>query len=259
MNKFDFFLSYSRDVSQLLINSFVQCCDHCNIKIWRDIDFITAGSSIVSTFDEILGNIKNTYGAIVLLDETYLEKTWCKKELSFFLQNKVNMYLFCYNYPLENIFLKEAALASFNIVCVNEEDLTNGYLITATILMHFFITQPKINLDINKIYQKDKCLYEIWQDFCASCDYTSGIIKAHAISDWILYNIFHRTVICKINNPINKNAFVKNANLPGIIKIIFAYLDLEYNALFNNSKQISRQEYICVHQCTMFLIDWFLI
>lgn len=240
------------------IEELVFSCEKYNIKIWRDVDYITAGSKVKSTFQDILEQSFDSYGAIIIIDRTYLDKAWCLNELHFFVKNEIHIYPFCLNCPLSYVLDKEPCLKEYNLCTINNFDINNYHYIITNIVLEYMIEKSVKDVNIYQLIKQDDILFELYRDFLTGNISNAIIAKGHALADWIIYKMF----MCSENEigvcNISKDAFLKSNEYPNMFRITIAYIDISYKMVISTGKVLSHQEIICINYCIQYLLNTYL-
>lgn len=255
---YDYFLSYSRDLPPNNVEELVLSCEKYNIKIWRDVDYITAGSKVKSTFQDVLEQSFDSYGAIIIIDKTYLDKVWCLNELHFFVENGIDIYPFCFNCPLSYVLEKEPCLKVYNICVLNNFDTKNYHYIITNIILEYMIHECIKDINIYQLRKQDDILFELYQDFLTGNKLNAIIAKGHAVVDWIIYKMYVYSENKIEEGNINKETFIKNNEYPNMFKITIAYIDISYKMVLSTVKVVSHQEIICINYCIQYLLNTYL-
>lgn len=177
--KYDFFISYSRDMDLTIIEQLIFYLSEYNINIWYDRNEIILGSNIYTEFEYLLNEISNWKGCIVFFDKTYLFKEWCMKELNTIL-NK-NLYLLPILYNINKSFLseKDSRLTKYNYHTINK---TNMITLVNKIIKVFILRTNtlKIKISHNEIWNI------LYNDYYTTSN-NSGIkiIKADTLCSYI--------------------------------------------------------------------------
>lgn len=255
---YDYFLSYSRNLPTNDIENLVVSCEKYNIKIWRDTDYITAGSTVKSTVQDTLVQSLDSYGAIIIIDRSYLNKSWCLNELHFFVENRIRIYPFCLDCTPAYVLEKEPCLQDYNLCIIKDFDMNNYHYIITNIILKYMIEESIMDINENQIIEQDDILLELYRDFLTGNSFSSVIVKGHALVDWIIYKMYmyYENDIGAKN--INKNAFIKNIDYPNIFKIAVAYIDISYKMVIGTAKLVSHQEILCIDVCIKYLINTYL-
>lgn len=91
-NMFNFFLSYSRDVDKNIIEELVGILESWGFTIWRDKEEVVLGYDIYKGLYDTLNACRSWNGMLAIIDNTYLTKDWCLKELDFAIENDIPIY-----------------------------------------------------------------------------------------------------------------------------------------------------------------------
>lgn len=247
-DNFDFFLSYSHDIELSEMIKIIDNFEECGIRIWIDFEHITAGTKISETFDHILMKTRFWKGAIILIDSTYLNKSWCMKELNYFIDNRIPIFPFSYNYSIDEIVQQQSILNHYNIILLNKKIISPSYSFTMLKhIMNYMVSNLDYYFDTKHLLQIDPILHELWFSFCQNESFKKGrstikILKASPISYWLNYKY------CS-NNKIQNNH---------IMQIFYRYLCfLHKNALSTNLNDDKLLD-ICINKILFYMMKNFL-
>lgn len=255
----DFFISYSRDISNILILNLLNTFEKFNINVWIDKKYVFSGTLLSETLDLVLDSSRNFLGAIILIDKTYLEKEWCIKELDYFINNNIRKFIFSYKCDLKYIFDKRKDLSKYNIISVEQciTPIMNYDLFITNILSGLLINQSSNKLNYNKLLQLDNILFDLYQDYLNKHKGTILIVSAQGISNWIIYLIYKE--MRKKDNIVmpNKEVLLNTEEFPPIIKIIINYIDYFYQHLFLTESLYNIEIANCIKLCVNHLVVWY--
>ena len=179
--KYDFFLSYSRNIDLEVIEKLVFDLSEYNIEVWYDRKEIILGSDIYIDFEKLLNEIKFPKGCIVFFDKSYFSKEWCKKEISAILSNNLYMLPILYNINKNYLLEKDKRLMRYNYHTLKDLKKNNDTLINK--ILNVLIA----NSNICKIKILPEEIWNVlYQDFYTTPNNSSmKIIKADTICSYI--------------------------------------------------------------------------
>lgn len=257
MKPFDFFLSYSRDIYDIATKIW-ETLDKNKINVWMDKYYVTAGSMITDTFDEILFNTQRSLGAIVIIDESYLIKDWCLKELYYFINHNIKIYPLSYKCENKKIFTAIPELCDCNIIPL--EDLTDKFTKYQNIVFHLVLsilfTNPELLVfDSIRTKEANSILYEFGKNINNDNQTNFFYISvANSLANWIISLIYKHS--CCID--FNRNNFLDSKIFPSDIRIILNHIDHTYWSFLNGEEQLSYEHLRNIKLSTFYIINWYL-
>lgn len=112
--KYHYFVSYSRSIYFSAVKPLVESLENLGFSVWIDKTEVPIGIDIYKNIHEVMSNSKSWFGAIVFLDITYFEKSWCLFELDYLLENNVPFIPILHNIDKSDIPEKYKILKKLN-------------------------------------------------------------------------------------------------------------------------------------------------
>lgn len=208
-NEYSFFLSYSRDADKGFIDSLVIKLESYGFRIWRDIEDVVLGKDIYTGLHQTLNNCKSWSGIITIIDETYLYKTWCIKELDYAVENNIPIYPVLLHITKKDIPRKYHELKRLNL-CTITKNTDLNYAIYKVILR--FLSDYLETVQFNNILSQSLILDNLVNSFKYSNKNNESIVfKCDNIAmcinyllkeknycfgnhEIIIYNLIHNSV-----------------------------------------------------------------
>ncbi|MDR1697888.1 MAG: toll/interleukin-1 receptor domain-containing protein [Erysipelotrichaceae bacterium] len=167
----DYFISYSSDIEVTFTDSLFSHLKSLGIKCWYDNNELILGMNIYRNFENVLDSARNWIGSIVIIDDKYFSKEWCKKEISFLIENNVNLLIFLYRMRTEDIPRKFIRILDYHYLCFDDtntevfekiiEKILRHYInATGRLLPHITTQNPLIKSLIDE-YQTTQYSYQI--------------------------------------------------------------------------------------------------
>lgn len=173
--KYDYFFSYSRKINYITLK-LIKVLDGYSIRIWVDRTDVSLGCNIYTNIDNVLKDVRNWMGAIVIFDKTYFQKDWCLKELNSFINNEVPILPILHGITKDEIPPEYKVLKKLNYLRYNNEDdikpIINGILLSHINNYKYRCHTINIHLDIiNALMQR--ILYKKANVYHAIIDYSN--------------------------------------------------------------------------------------
>lgn len=231
MKDFHYFVSYSRDIYAVIVEQLVQNVESYGIKLWLDKTEVTLGTEIYNNINSVLEKTIDSYGAILIIDESYLKKSWCNYEMEFFSRSNIKCLPILYKMDKDDLPYKYRWIKNFNIATIKSPD---DISITVDKILMVFADQVPI---------VEKCFYCPWEILKNLIVYLrqSNFFSPNYI--FICENICH---VLENANAAYKNE--KNATFP-LFKIIHA----KTNKLYTG-RSLSYYEYKLVFKAIHHII-----
>ena len=204
-NKYDFFISYSRDIYEDIVEPIIDFLDNLGFLIWIDKTEVSLGTDIYANLLAILNKVPHWQSAIVFIDSSYVNKEWCNIEFDFLMQNKVNCYPILYKLNKENLNGKFTALKQYNLATIRSQKDIN---ITIDKILMAYLKNLKIDKNMKISIQTSPLLYSMINYYRAiNLTFEEKVILAEIICKIIfnsnsddLLNIHYIKVIRSIIN-----------------------------------------------------------
>lgn len=121
--KYDFFISYSRNIYIKFVKDFVTSLQKYELNIWLDKKDVYLGDNIIVNLFNTLDLFKaKTFGIIIILDKSYFKKAWCLKELDYVIENKISFFPILFHMEKKDIPSQYQTLNDYNMVTIRNID-----------------------------------------------------------------------------------------------------------------------------------------
>ncbi|MBQ6946063.1 MAG: toll/interleukin-1 receptor domain-containing protein [Ruminococcus sp.] len=243
-DNFDFFLSYSHSIELSEMIEIIDDFEECGIRIWIDFEHITAGTKISETFDYVLMKTRCWNGAIILIDSTYFNKSWCMKELNYFIDNSVPIFPFSYNYSIDEIVRQQSILNCYNIILLDKKIINPSYSFTMLKhIMNYIVSNLDYYFDTQNLSLIDPILYELWISFnqreiLKKGKSTLKILKASSISHWVNYKYYSNV----------------NIQSDHIMQIFYRYISFLHKKALSTNINDDKLLDMCIHKILCYMI-----
>lgn len=231
-NKFDFFVSYSRDVYDEIVEPLIRELEILGFNIWIDRTEVTLGTNIYKNLDDVLAKISDWNGAIVFIDNSYINKEWCQWESNFFVENRIFCYPILYKISKSDLIDSMCYYKDFNIATIkNKSDLK--------------MTVDKILMSYIENLQPQSEKFIIYSKLLTSIimTYKQKILSMEE-------NIIICNVICQIIKNLSPEYIYGNHHITILTNII----EEKARSVYKNGK-CSRYEFILVRKIANYLIN----
>lgn len=118
--KMNFFFSYSRDANPQIIEELLKQLSLVGFSMWYDKADVIIGHNINSDLNDTLNACCFCNGMVVVIDQTYLEKEWCLKELHFALEHNVSLYPILLQITKQELTDSASKLQELNLCTIKE-------------------------------------------------------------------------------------------------------------------------------------------
>lgn len=135
MRKFQYFISYSRDIYYEFVNNLNNTLNEMGLKTWIDKFEINIGDEIIDNLYTVLDKSADYYGIIFIFDETFFNKAWCIKELDYAMKKRIPFFPILYKIKKEDIPNEYTFLKNYNLLTVSSLKETD-YIVDRFILLH---------------------------------------------------------------------------------------------------------------------------
>lgn len=228
MNKFDFFISYSRDSNIYIIEQLINILEKIGFTIWYDKYKVILGENIYIQLDEILNDCQNSNGAILFLDPSYFEKEWCLFELDYLINHNIKLYPIIYSISKNEIPTRYSKLKNLNLCKISDErDINNSIdKIIRKYITNIENSIVNINFKIENNILKT-LVYEFKNNVNFNSDYDK-LFLCDNISLCIEYSLYN-------------NKFLISEQLKILLSIIHNY---KFNCILNDDLNMLKLEIV---------------
>ena len=231
IKNYDFFISYSRDIYESIIEPIVAQLESFGFNVWLDKTEVTLGTNIYKNLNDTLNASLNWNGAIVVIDPTYMKKEWCQKESDFFIDNKVYSYPILYNLTKQDLTGKFKYYQNFNLATIKSiQDLS--------------FTIDKILLSFIKQLKPIESQIQI------NSKLLSSIIRHYYNTNSMTDKVLIGEIICQILTNKVPNLFFNFHNIRNLTNIIHAKVKKLYSQNY-----CLRYDYIIVDYALQYILE----
>lgn len=135
MVKFNYFLSYSRDIYSEFIAQMHNKLFEIGINVWLDKFDVNIGDEIADNLYNMLDKSKEHQGVIFVFDKTFFHKKWCINELEYVLKNDIPFFPILYKIKKADIPPEYSFFKNYNLLSIHNSEEVN-YLADRFTLLH---------------------------------------------------------------------------------------------------------------------------
>ncbi len=225
-DNFDFFISYSKEDIDEIVLPLIKKLTQFGLRLWYYKNEILLGEDIHISLDKSLDKTKNSIGAIVILNDHFIEKSWCMKELNFFIDNQIKIF------PLVN--LKKLSIEDYSTlkdlenepIHIESENFKNIDIIVNRILK-VYISNATNDIELN--LENKTNIMILYNDYLNTKDCNDNLLditKIHNISNCIYCEYLKQSQ--HPSKLLNKNSLLENTELHFNLLTLNKIIDLKF-------------------------------
>lgn len=206
---YNFFFSYSRNIASDILEKIIYELEQFGFLLWYDKVDVVIGNNINVGLYNVLKQCEHWNGMILFIDDTYLKKEWCIRELDYAIKNNIKLFPILFNIKKDDIPDKYEILKELNLCTIcNERDI--DYALSKIIYRYLdeytIIKKEKAYIQNNPTLKQLAYEFSMKNHNCSNilfiCDNIAVCIN-YLLSEenefWdnnekIIYNIVHLTV-----------------------------------------------------------------
>lgn len=215
---YNFFLSYSRDIASDILEKTIYELEQFGFLLWYDKVDVVLGNNINIGLYDVLEQCENWNGMILFIDDTYLKKEWCIRELDYAIENNIKLFPILFKITKDDIPDRYEILKELNL-CTIRRDSDIDYALSK--IIYRYLDEYPVTKKEKDYVQNNPILKQLVYEFSMKNQNCSNILfMCDNIAVCINYLINEENELWDSNEKIIYNIvhlIVKNYYIQGTV------------------------------------------